>query len=156
MKVIAVGNTFCGDDGVGAAVLAALREETPRAGGRGVGALQLIDLGTDALALVDELAPDGHCVVVDAARMGLEPGQVAAFTPDQARLRIRGDGLSLHGLGLAEAFALAEQLGRLPARTLVVGVEPAQVVPGTGLSDAAAAAVPRVVEIIRAEVLGHE
>ncbi len=179
MKVIAVGNAFCGDDGVGAAVLAALRGEVGEAvevGEAGAadaadaageadaaGAagpwredLRLVDLGTDALALVDELAPDDRCVVVDAARMGLEPGQVAAFTPDQARLRIRGDGLSLHGLGLAEAFALAERLGRLPARLLVVGVEPAQVAPGTGLSDAVAAAVPRVVEIIRAEVLGHE
>jgi hydrogenase maturation protease len=156
VKVFAVGNTFCGDDGLGAAVLATLRGESPPAADRSVDGLQLIDLGTDALALIDELEPGGHCVVVDAARMGLEPGQVAAFTPDQARLRIRGDGLSLHGLGLAEAFALAEKLGRLPARTLVIGVEPAQVVPGTGLSDAAAAAVPRVVEIIRAEVLGHE
>lgn len=156
MKVIAVGNAFCGDDGVGAAVLAALREAPAAAVDRNAGGLQLVDLGTDALALVDELAPGDRCVVVDAARMGLEPGQVATFTPDQARLRIRGDGLSLHGLGLAEAFALAERLGRLPARLLVVGVEPAQVAPGTGLSDAVAAAVPRVVEIIRAEVLGHE
>ncbi len=157
MKVIAVGNTFCGDDGVGAAVLAALRGGGDGAAfGAGTDGLRLIDLGTDALALIDELAPDDPCVGVDAARMGLEPGQVAAFRPDEARLRIRGDGLSLHGLGLAEAFALAERLGRLPERTLVVGVEPAQVVPGTGLSDAVAAAVPRVLEIIRAEVLGHE
>jgi hydrogenase maturation protease len=146
VKVIAVGNAFCGDDGVGAAVLAGL----------GPAGLELVDLGTDTLALIDELAPGGRCVVVDAARMGLAPGEVAVFRPDEARLRIRGDGLSLHGLGLAEAFGLAAQLGRLPDDLLVIGVEPAGVAPGSGLSDVVAAAVPRVVGLIQAEVLRHE
>ncbi|MBK8167683.1 MAG: hydrogenase maturation protease [bacterium] len=150
MQVIAVGNAFCGDDGVGAAVLAQLAAVLETA------SLRLADLGTDALALVEMLRADEPCVVVDAARMGQAPGTVAAFRPREARLRIRGDGLSLHGLGLAEAFALAGQLGRMPADLLVVGVEPAGVTPGTGLSDAVAAAVPRVVQIIQAEVQRHE
>ncbi len=155
MKVIAVGNAFCGDDGVGAAVLAEL------AGMRSatvdpVGMVDLVDLGTDALALVDQLDPGTPCLVVDAARMGCEPGAVVMFRPDEARLRIRSDGLSLHGLGLAEAFALAGQLGRMPGDLKVIGVEPAQVGLGTGLSDAVAAAVPRVVDLIKAEVLRHE
>jgi hydrogenase maturation protease len=153
VKVIAVGNAFCGDDGVGAAVLARLAAGRPADGS---GPCELVDLGTDALALIDQLDPGGRCVVIDAARMGLEPGQVAAFRPDEVRLRIRGDGLSLHGLGLADAFALAAKLGRMPADVLVIGVEPARVTPGTGLSDAAAAAVPRVVSLIQAEVLRHE
>ncbi len=148
MQVIAVGNPFCGDDGVGAAVLAELAATSP--------SLRLADLGTDALALVEALRPDEPCVIVDAARMGREPGAVAAFSPEEARLRLGGDGLSVHGLGLAEAFALAGRLGRMPSDLLVVGVEPAGVTPGTGLSDAVAAAVPRVVEIIQAEVQRHE
>jgi hydrogenase maturation protease len=152
VKVIAVGNSYCGDDGVGAAVLAQLTS----AGTTAAAALELVDLGADALALVDHLEPGTRAVVIDAARMGLEPGAVAAFGPDQARLRIQGDRLSLHGLGLAEAFALAARLGRMPADALVIGVEPAAVVPGTGLSDAVAAAVPRVVSLIQAEVLRHE
>jgi hydrogenase maturation protease len=155
MQVIAVGNPFCGDDGVGVAVLAQLAA-TPAAASLRRADLRLLDLGTDALALVDALWPDEACVIVDAARMGREPGTVAAFRPDEARLLIRGDGLSVHGLGLAEAFALARQLGRLPEDLLVIGVEPAGVTPGTGLSDAVAAAVPRVVEIIQAEVQRHE
>lgn len=155
MKVIAVGNPFCGDDGVGAAVLAALAAASPAATGR-ADLVDLVDLGTDALALLEHLEPATPCVVVDAARMGLAPGAVAAFRPGEARLRIRGDGLSLHGLGLADAFELAGQLGRMPDDLLVVGVEPASVTPGTELSDAVAAAVPRVVGLIQAEVLRHE
>lgn len=153
MKVIAVGNSFCGDDGVGAAVLAELGASLPVGA---VGPLELIDLGTDALALIDQLEPGRRCVVIDAARMGLAPGEVAVFRPAEVHLRIRGDGLSLHGLGLAEAFGLAERLGRMPDDVLVIGVEPAQADPGSGLSDAVAAAVPRVVDLIQAEVLRHE
>ncbi|MBK7670464.1 MAG: hydrogenase maturation protease [bacterium] len=149
MKVIAVGNAFCGDDGVGAAVLAELAGILPAM-------VDLVDLGTDALALVDQFDPGTPCLVVDAARMGCEPGAVVMFRPDEASLRIRSDGLSLHGLGLAEAFALAGQLGRMPGDLKVIGVEPAQVGLGTGLSDAVAAAVPRVVDLIKAEVLRHE
>jgi hydrogenase maturation protease len=147
MRVIAVGNAFCGDDGVGAAVLAQLAD------GVGAPGFDLVDLGTDALALIDQLEPCVSCVVVDAARMGRQPGEVVAFRPEEARLRIRSDGLSLHGLGLAEALALADRLGRRPARLLVIGVEPAQVEIGHGLSDVVAAAVPRVVSLIKAEVL---
>ena len=150
MKIIAVGNAFCGDDGVGAAVLARLAVDPVTAD------LELIDLGTDALALIDVLEPGRRHIVIDAARMGREAGAVVAFQPSEAHLRIRGDGLSLHGLGLAEAFGLAVRLGRLPDDVLVIGVEPAQVTIGSGLSDAAAAAVPRVVSLIQAEVLGHE
>jgi hydrogenase maturation protease len=155
VKVIAVGNAFCGDDGVGAAVLAQLAA-APAVAGTELVDLELIDLGMDALALIDVLEPGRRHIVIDAARMDREPGAVVAFRPREARLRIRGDGLSLHGLGLAEAFGLAEKLGRLPDDVLVIGVEPAQTDIGSGLSDAAAAAVPRVVSLIQAEVLGHE
>ncbi len=146
MKVMAVGNSFYGDDGVGAAVLAHARDRGlwPQA--------DLVDLGTDALALIDHLDQEDLNVVIDAAHMGLEPGAVAVFTPDEVRLKIRSDHLSLHGFGLAEAFDLARRLGRLPRRVVVVGVEPGRVEINTGLSAQVAAAVPGVVDAINAEV----
>ncbi len=146
MKIIAVGNSFYGDDGVGAAVLEHARTVGlwPRA--------ELVDLGTDALALIDHLDPAGLNVVIDAANMGREPGAVVAFGPEEVRMRIRSDHLSLHGFGLAEAFDLARRLDRLPARVTVVGVEPARVEINTGLSEAVAAAVPEIVAAINVEV----
>ncbi|PIV81168.1 hypothetical protein COW53_05810 [bacterium CG17_big_fil_post_rev_8_21_14_2_50_64_8] len=146
MKIIAVGNSFYGDDGVGAAVL-----DHARAADLWSDA-ELRDLGTDALALVDHLDPTGLNVVIDAAVMGLAPGSVAVFGPDEVRLRIRSDHLSLHGFGLAEAFDLARRLGRLPDRLRIVGVQPARVEINTGLSDEVAAAVPGIVAAINAEV----
>lgn len=146
MKVIAVGNSFYGDDGVGAAVLAAIEGEDALPGA------ELIDIATDGLALIDHLEPGERHVIVDAARMGLAPGEVAAFRPDEARLRIRQDNLSVHGFGLPEAFAMAEKLGLMPADVLIVGVEPERIEIDRGLSAAVAAAVPRVLSILQAEV----
>lgn len=146
MKVIAAGNAFYGDDGVGAAVLDEIRRNDILPG------VALIDIRTDALALLDHLVPGERTVIIDAARMGLQPGDVAAFGPDEVSLRIRGDNLSVHGFGLAEAFALARGLGLLPADLLIVGVEPARIEINRGLSAEARAAVRRVLAIIEAEV----
>ena len=88
--------------------------------------------------------------------MGLDPGEAMGFRPSEVELRIRGDHLSLHGFGLADAFGLAAQLGRLPRRVLVVGVQPERVAINEDLSDTVAAAVPAVIDIIRAEVAAHE
>jgi len=146
VKIIAVGNSFYGDDGVGAAVLEKIRHD-----GLFPGA-ELFDAHTDALALLDHLVPGRMNVIVDAARMGLEPGSAVGFGPDQVRMKIKSDHLSMHGFGLAEAFELARQLGKLPEEVLIVGVEPERVAINEGLSAAVSQAVPRVISIIQAEV----
>ena len=146
MKIIAVGNSFYGDDGVGAAALEKIRRDDvfPKA--------ELIDVHTDALALLDHLARGEKNVIVDAARMGLEPGAVTGFRPDEVRLRIESDHLSMHGFGLAEVFDLADRLNKMPADVLIVGVEPERVEINRGLSDVVKEAVPRIISIIQAEV----
>jgi hydrogenase maturation protease len=146
VKIIAVGNSFYGDDGVGAAVLEKIRQD-----GLFLGA-ELIDVHTDALALLEHLADGQKNVIVDAAQMGLEPGAVVGFRPEEVRMKIKSDHLSMHGFGLAEAFALAGQLNKMPADVLVVGVEPERVAINQGLSSVVKEAVPRVISIIQAEV----
>ena len=146
MQILAVGNSFYGDDGVGAAVLDQIRKADVFPGA------DLFDAHTDALALLDHLALDEWNVIIDAADMGLPPGEVAWFHPEDVKLKIASDHLSMHGFGLAETFALAEKLGKMPVRTLIVGVQPQRIEINQGLSDAVAAAVPRVISIIQAEV----
>lgn len=59
-------------------------------------------------------------VIVDALRAGGRPGQVRRLPP--AALA-RSAATSTHGLGVADALALAEALGTGPARVGIVGVE---------------------------------
>lgn len=149
MKIMAVGNPLYGDDGVGAAVLERIRDGDLFPGA------ELIDAGVDALSLIDRFDEALH-IIIDAARMGQAPGRVLRFTPDEVRLRIRGDHLSLHGFGLAEAFAMADAIGRMPRRVVILGVEPAVVAIDKGLSGVVAEAVPEVLRLIHAEVADNE
>ncbi|MBU8870199.1 MAG: hydrogenase maturation protease [Gemmatimonadales bacterium] len=150
MKIFAVGNSFYGDDGVGSVVLERIGEDNLFPGA------ELFDAHTDALSLVDRLAPGELNVIIDAAHMGLEPGQVSGFRPDEVKVKIQSDHLSMHGFGLAETFAMAGQLGMMPEKVLIVGVEPERIEINCGLSDAVASAVPQVISIIQAEVQSDE
>ena len=146
MKIFAVGNSFYGDDGIGAAVLDEIRQNDHFPGA------DLVDVHTDALALLDHLVGGETNVIVDAAQMGLEPGAAVVFRPDEVRMKIKSDHLSMHGFGLAEAFDLAAQLDRMPADVLIVGVEPERVEINQGLSDVVKKTLPRIISLIQAEV----
>ncbi len=145
MKIFAVGNSFYGDDGVGVAVLDSIREANTFPGA------DLYDAHTDALVLLDRFSPGELNVIIDAADMGLEPGSVEGFRPSEVRVKIKSDHLSMHGFGLGETFILAESLGTMPENVLIVGVQPARIEINKGLSEAVAAAVPRVISLIEAE-----
>jgi hydrogenase maturation protease len=122
--VVAVGSPH-GDDRAGWEVVERLRRE----GVPGVKAVLL----REPLDLLDELEGCRALVLVDACRSGAEPGAVVCL--DGVLACFDGaDGRSSHGLGVAEALALAAALGRLPRSVTLVGVEAQTDRPGDDLS----------------------
>lgn len=144
--LICIGNPARSDDGVGPAVADAIRRQRPD--------IPVRDCRGEPLDLVELFADASEAVVVDAMLSGTEaPGTVTTIDATHAPVPIRTQASS-HGLGLADALELARSLGRLPVRLVVIGVEAATLEPGTALSPAVAAAVPRAVDAVLAE-LGH-
>ena len=141
-KIIAVGNSLYGDDGVGEAVLNALMD-IPE-----LEDVELIDGATDALGLIDYFADTEHVIIIDAASMDKEPGTIAVFDADQVNLMIKSDHLSLHGISLAETFEIAKYAKSLPDKITIVGIEPQQLTVAAGLSEPVAQAVPEAVSKI--------
>jgi len=89
----------------------------------------------DALTLADNLLEsDEPLLLVDCADMGLTAGSWRVFAGDEARFRCHSDALSTHGLGVAEALAIARELGR-EAAVHLFGVQPFDLSPRPGLSD---------------------
>lgn len=135
MRVVGVGSGS-GDDAVGLLAVRAARAELERLGVevREVGAgVHLLDLLQDADAVI----------VVDAVLAeGLEPGAIVRVEAGSAGLstEIRS-ALSSHGIGVAEALALAAAMSE-PPRVVLLGV---------GLADARAGAPPsdRVLASVR-------
>ena len=147
-RVIGLGQPAAGDDGVGLAVVDALRACGAPAG------VELVRAPEDA-ALVSLLETSAPVVLVDAV-IGSPAGEVVELDPAElARRDARG--VSTHGIGVADAIALARALvpdGVAPSiRVVAVTIErPAR--HGAGLSPAVAAALPRAVARVLALVGG--
>ncbi|MFN8544659.1 MAG: hydrogenase maturation protease [Candidatus Binatia bacterium] len=143
VRVVGCGSLH-GDDAVGWVVVEALG---PRAGvsvHRVEGGAQLLDL----------LDGRGSVLLVDAVRSGAAPGTVHRLAwPSSALVALRPG--STHDLGVAAALELAATLGTLPERVIAFGIEAERLDPGTGLSAAVAASVPRVVAALGAELEGR-
>ncbi|MFW6108257.1 MAG: hydrogenase maturation protease [bacterium] len=141
--VIGAGNELMTDDGVGVHAVRRLRQtcQDPR--------VAFVEGGT-ALADALDLVPDGaDVVVVDAAEGGGEPGSVYRLgLSDVASPR----GVSLHERSLPEVFAAARVGGARFGEVVVLGVEPATVAVGEGLSEALEARLDAVCDAARREI----
>ncbi|HYM96104.1 MAG TPA: hydrogenase maturation protease, partial [Candidatus Sulfotelmatobacter sp.] len=100
----------------------------------------------DVAALAESLAMHDEVVIVDAAAGGAPAGTVLAFIPGVALDRARS---SSHGLGVAEALALAQALGAAP-RVRLIGIAGTEfglgAQPSTAVLVAARAVAQRVAE----------
>jgi hydrogenase maturation protease len=141
-RVIACGQALAGDDGVGFAVLARLRE-------RSLPGLELAEAGETA-ALLTLLATPRPIVLIDAV-VARPAGQVVVLTLADLLAGAGPGACSTHGLSVGRAVALARALlppGEPPVISLV-GITIETLRRGReGLSAAVAAAVPRAVEAV--------
>lgn len=138
VRIIGVGNPLMGDDGVGIAIVERLRGLTLP------DEVEVVDGGTGGLTLLHLMEGAAVVLLVDAAEMGEPPGTVRRLGLEE----IRPDGeaaISLHQAGLAEVFALGRELGMLPPRLVVFGVQPSSVEQRIGLSPPVETALPAVV-----------
>lgn len=153
--VVGLGSMDRGDDAVGPAVAAGVRDLVS-AGVRAAGDVgnPLVVDHEDPTALIDLMDDRDVVVIIDAIVSGAAPGSVLVrlVGPGDAPLPARTDPgpAGTHGLGLATAIELARALDRLPSRVAIVGVEAIGFEPGQPLSAPVRAAVPRAVEAVLA------
>jgi hydrogenase maturation protease len=144
--VIGVGNRWRRDDGVGPRVVDAIAA-------LGRDDLDLLVLDGEPARLAAAWAGRSCVVVIDAIRAGAPPGTIHRLA-DVDTVPPASPAASTHGGGVAAAIALTRALGALPGGIVILGVEPATVGHGDGLSPAVADAVAGVVERALEEVAG--
>lgn len=127
--MLALGNRFRRDDGIGAHVLDMLRTQLPDGG-----TIDLFERIDDALGIIASWENAALAVVIDAARPGREAGRIDRFDHQIDLIPHDLAACSSHGLGLAEAVRLGELLGRMPERLIVYAVQAQSIGNGTGLS----------------------
>jgi hydrogenase maturation protease len=127
--LIGLGNYLAGDDGVGVHVV-----EHVVANGLDHG-FTAVELATNALNMVAYLGPETEAVlVVDAAYLGLEPGDYRIFAPDEVETQKELAGFSTHEGDPLKVLELARSAGYTIPPFAVMGIEPLAVEHGTGLS----------------------
>jgi hydrogenase maturation protease len=153
MLIAGVGNIFLGDDAFGPEVARRLAaRDLP-------GWVRVADYGTSGMHLAYDLA-DGYetAVLIDAAPRGGEPGTVTVLEVQEGHRRDLAAAagplgasrlFDAHGMQPDVVLGVLGLLGAGgPARTLVVGCEPASVGYGMELSEPVAGAVDEAVQVI--------
>ncbi|MGO9412908.1 MAG: hydrogenase maturation protease [Spirochaetia bacterium] len=151
VSVIGLGNVEKRDDGVGVLVVEALREELEAGAWTPQSAPSLVSAGTDSLLAAAHAADGGWVILVDAARMGLPPGEFRMFSPRDAGFSTRDPGLSPHDADMAEALRLMDCLG-CAGRVRIMGIQGEDMGDGRGLSRQLQARLPEMQARIKEEV----
>ncbi len=126
--VVGVGTPASGDDEIGLALVRALSRQ-PEYAERCV-LLECADAAMVASSLLEWRQP---ALLVDAADMGLAPGEYRFFPDSNAAINLKASSVSTHGLGLAEGLALARTLG-FDRAVHIFGVQPFDLSPKPGLT----------------------
>jgi hydrogenase maturation protease len=106
------------------------------------------------LELLECLEGQDAAVVIDAAAPAGRPGTIRSFAWPCPELT-EWTPWSTHGLGLVQAFHLAEVLGRLPRRVTLYTVEAQATAPGAPLSLQVSQPLNTVVATILRDVTAH-
>lgn len=143
--VLGVGNELLSDEGIGIHTVKALRKHPlpPE--------VEVFEGGTDGFGLINLIVEADRLIVIDSLKGGNQPGTIYRFdvadapaTPDLFKT-------SVHQIGILEVIHLSSLIGKTP-KTTVIGVEPGQLTTGMELSSDVAAKIPRLIELILAEI----
>jgi hydrogenase maturation protease len=96
-----------------------------------------LDLSANSLNLLTYLTPETEAIlIVDSAKMGLAAGEVRVFAPADVETRKEMAGFSTHEGDVLKVLALARAMNYPVPRILIMGIEPADLASGIGLSAA--------------------
>jgi hydrogenase maturation protease len=126
--MVGLGTSLSSDDEIGLALVQAFSQETEFS--KHCILLESADAALVASALLEWQQP---VLFVDAADMGLDPGEYRFFSDKDSAVTLKTDSVSTHGLGLAEGLELARALGfERPAA--IFGIQPFDLSPRQGLT----------------------
>ena len=127
--VIGLGNPLMGDDGLGLAALALLRDawELPAE-------VELVDGGTWGMNLLPVIEDAARVLLIDAINADAAPGTEVVI-PRHRLPRYIATKISPHQVDMADVLALAELRGTLPEHTTAIGLQPAKVELSNELSE---------------------
>jgi hydrogenase maturation protease len=130
--LLAIGNPLMADDGAGQEILSRL-ESAAKEWGTGV---ELVDGGTQGLALLGQFERRKAVVFLDAVRLGSKAGAVHVLNGEELVQMGRRPATSAHEGSAPDILRALQLLGEVPEAVALVGIEPERVETHIGLSPA--------------------
>jgi len=142
--ILGVGNTLLADEGIGVHVVSELAGELADRDD-----LTFLDGGTLSFTLAAPIADSAGLIVVDTAQLHAEPGTVRLFEgPEMDTFLATGPKTSVHEVSLGEVLAMTLAQDALPARRVLIGIQPASLDWGTEPTPEVAAAIPEAKALV--------
>ncbi|MEE4379789.1 MAG: HyaD/HybD family hydrogenase maturation endopeptidase [Candidatus Competibacteraceae bacterium] len=136
--ILGIGNTLLSDEGTGVHVVHYLQQHYPN-----LPEVTYLDGGTLSFTLAGPIADADNLIVIDAAHLEAEPGAMQIFVNADMDRFLGTAKLSVHEVGLADLIDIARLTDTLPARRVLVGIQPFQFGWGDQPSPAVAATIPK-------------
>ena len=143
--VLGLGNPLFQDEGLGIHLIQQLMQNDID------DQVELIDGGTDALALLGVVEEAEYLLIIDAIDDDAPAGTIRQLSGDAIPL-LATCRMSAHQIGFQEVLALASLRGKLPAHIVLFGVQPQSLDWGTELSPPVANTLPLLTEMVYTQI----
>jgi len=142
-----IGNVLLGDDGVGpyVALLLAARYEFAEG-------VDVIDLGTPALDLIDQISGKDAVILIDAVEAEADPGTVLLYRKQDIMRGSSSVRMDPHSPALVDALLSASFFAIAPGDVLLVGVKPESYDAGCSLSESVKASLDEAIGVVLGEL----
>jgi len=119
--VLGIGNVLWADEGFGVRAVERLNAlwQWPEH-------VELVDGGTQGLALLPFVEKADRLIVLDAVDFGLEPGTLDVREGDAVPACLNARKMSLHQAGFSDVLACAQLKGHYPGDLVLIGVQPVE------------------------------
>ncbi|MGE3844365.1 MAG: hydrogenase maturation protease [Vicinamibacterales bacterium] len=147
VRVLGMGNTLAGDDGIGPRVIEHLQSAyvfLPE--------IELVDVGTPGLSLTDHLLDIDVAILVDAVYHRTGRARVQVYRGDEAVACLPLERSSAHEPALRRTLAALRLAGTGPQELVLVGVAPERCDIGTDLSPPVRAAIATTARVVCREL----
>ena len=142
LLVLGLGNLLLGDDGIGPAAVARLRDSYDIPDG-----VRCLDGGTLGLSLLPYIEDARAVILVDAILQNASPGSLVRITGEDVGPAV-ATRLSPHQVGVADLLQGARWHDREPAKLVLLGIVPESIELGVGLSPPVLRALPELIEAV--------
>lgn len=139
--LIGIGNYSMTDDSIGLRVIEHIAENGLAEG------FEAIDIADEGLRLLHYFVPGTEKIIlVDAVELGMEPGGMRIFKPEEVATEKRSSGITTHEGDILKVIAFGKELG-MPAPPIeILGIQPGSMEQGMKLSPELKKKLPDYIE----------